>query len=202
MFGYNEWERDACEPDWRSQRSELSSIVERLLGTLTPLEEKVLRYRFGLGVRDEYTLSTTAVFVGKNSVERVRVIEAKALRKLRHPRRADRLRVFVDPPKGSPPPHPKTKAVVAGQERRRLCRAAASEYTEAGREIEQRKAHVKWHSDFDQQAWWLLDQHRLNKGDPSRQALIEEKIRQMRDGSPCPFSGCLGPRLPWNVKPL
>ena len=73
----------------------LAEQTQRVLATLTPREEKVLRMRFGIGERSDHTLEE----VGRNfsvTRERIRQIEAKALRKLRHPSRAKRLRSFVD----------------------------------------------------------------------------------------------------------
>jgi RNA polymerase primary sigma factor len=76
------------------QRS-LSEQTRRVLGTLTPREEKVLKMRFGIGERSNHTLEE----VGQDfevTRERIRQIEAKALRKLRHPSRAKVLRAFLD----------------------------------------------------------------------------------------------------------
>jgi RNA polymerase primary sigma factor len=73
----------------------LAEQTQRVLTTLTPREEKVLRMRFGIGEKSDHTLEE----VGRNfsvTRERIRQIEAKALRKLRHPSRAKRLRSFVD----------------------------------------------------------------------------------------------------------
>lgn len=73
----------------------LAESTTRVLSTLTPREEKVLRMRFGIGERSDHTLEE----VGKDfsvTRERIRQIEAKALRKLRHPSRAKKLRSFVD----------------------------------------------------------------------------------------------------------
>lgn len=73
----------------------LQEQTRRVLATLTPREEKVLRMRFGIGERSDHTLEE----VGKNfdvTRERIRQIEAKALRKLRHPSRLKKLRTFVD----------------------------------------------------------------------------------------------------------
>ena len=69
--------------------------LRRVLGTLTPREEKVLKMRFGIGERSNHTLEE----VGQDfevTRERIRQIEAKALRKLRHPSRAKVLRAFLD----------------------------------------------------------------------------------------------------------
>ncbi len=73
----------------------LQEQTRKVLSTLTPREEKVLRMRFGIGERSDHTLEE----VGQNfdvTRERIRQIEAKALRKLRHPSRAKRLRSFVE----------------------------------------------------------------------------------------------------------
>ena len=73
----------------------LTEQTQRVLSTLTPREEKVLRMRFGIGEKSDHTLEE----VGRDfsvTRERIRQIEAKALRKLRHPSRAKRLKSFVD----------------------------------------------------------------------------------------------------------
>ena len=73
----------------------LSDQTRKVLATLTPREERVLRLRFGIGEKSDHTLEE----VGQDfevTRERIRQIEAKALRKLRHPSRAKRLRSFVD----------------------------------------------------------------------------------------------------------
>jgi RNA polymerase primary sigma factor len=73
----------------------LQEQTRKVLATLTPREEKVLRMRFGIGEKSDHTLEE----VGQNfdvTRERIRQIEAKALRKLRHPSRSKRLRTFMD----------------------------------------------------------------------------------------------------------
>ncbi len=73
----------------------LAEQTRKVLATLTPREEKVLRMRFGIGERSDHTLEE----VGQDfevTRERIRQIEAKALRKLRHPSRSKRLRSFVE----------------------------------------------------------------------------------------------------------
>ena len=73
----------------------LSEQTQSVLSTLTPREEKVLRLRFGIGERADHTLEE----VGKDfdvTRERIRQIEAKALRKLRHPIRNKKLKSFVE----------------------------------------------------------------------------------------------------------
>jgi RNA polymerase primary sigma factor len=73
----------------------LSEQTRKVLSTLTPREEKVLRMRFGIGEKSDHTLEEVGqdFFVTR---ERIRQIEAKALRKLRHPSRAKLLKSFVD----------------------------------------------------------------------------------------------------------
>jgi RNA polymerase primary sigma factor len=73
----------------------LADQTRRVLATLTPREEKVLRMRFGIGEASDHTLEE----VGQDfsvTRERIRQIEAKALRKLRHPSRSKRLKAFVE----------------------------------------------------------------------------------------------------------
>lgn len=73
----------------------LAEQCRRVLSTLTPREEKVLRMRFGIGEESDHTLEE----VGQDfnvTRERIRQIEAKALRKLRHPSRSNKLKTFVD----------------------------------------------------------------------------------------------------------
>ena len=73
----------------------LSEQTRSVLSTLTPREEKVLRMRFGIGEKSDHTLEEVGqdFFVTR---ERIRQIEAKALRKLRHPSRAKMLKSYVD----------------------------------------------------------------------------------------------------------
>jgi len=73
----------------------LSEQTRAVLSTLTPREEKVLRMRFGIGEKSDHTLEEVGqdFFVTR---ERIRQIEAKALRKLRHPSRAKLLKSYVD----------------------------------------------------------------------------------------------------------
>ncbi|MBL9012900.1 MAG: RNA polymerase sigma factor RpoD [Myxococcales bacterium] len=73
----------------------LADQTRKVLATLTPREEKVLRMRFGIGEKSDHTLEE----VGQDfevTRERIRQIEAKALRKLRHPSRSKRLKAFVE----------------------------------------------------------------------------------------------------------
>ena len=73
----------------------LAEQTRKVLATLTPREEKVLRMRFGIGEKSDHTLEE----VGKDFLvtrERIRQIEAKALRKLRHPTRSRKLKAFLE----------------------------------------------------------------------------------------------------------
>jgi RNA polymerase primary sigma factor len=73
----------------------LQEQTRKILATLTPREEKVLRMRFGIGEKSDHTLEE----VGQDfyvTRERIRQIEAKALRKLRHPSRCKKLKSFVE----------------------------------------------------------------------------------------------------------
>ena len=86
---------DAPAPESIASTSMLQTHLEEVLHTLTPREEKVLRLRFGLDDGKTRTLED----VGKEfnvTRERIRQIEAKALRKLRHPSRSKRLKDFLD----------------------------------------------------------------------------------------------------------
>lgn len=87
--------RHAANPADQTVNNELSDQVRAALSTLTPREEKILRMRFGVGEKSDHTLEE----VGQDfnvTRERIRQIEAKALRKLRHPSRAKTLSAFVD----------------------------------------------------------------------------------------------------------
>lgn len=76
-------------------RDGLQEATHEMLASLTPREAKVLRMRFGIEMNTDHTLEE----VGKQfdvTRERIRQIEAKALRKLRHPTRSDQLRSFLE----------------------------------------------------------------------------------------------------------
>jgi RNA polymerase primary sigma factor len=76
-------------------QSNLRATTSRVLASLTPREERIVRMRFGLGMNSDHTLEE----VGQQfsvTRERIRQIEAKALRKLKHPSRSSMLRSFLD----------------------------------------------------------------------------------------------------------
>jgi RNA polymerase primary sigma factor len=76
-------------------QSNLRETTTRMLASLTPREERILRTRFGIGMNSDHTLEE----VGQQFLvtrERIRQIEAKALRKLKHPSRARDLRSFLN----------------------------------------------------------------------------------------------------------
>ncbi len=82
-------------PSDASVNLNLAEQTRKVLATLTPREEKVLRMRFGIGEKSDHTLEE----VGQDfsvTRERIRQIEAKALRKLRHPTRSRKLKNFID----------------------------------------------------------------------------------------------------------
>jgi RNA polymerase primary sigma factor len=88
-------DKNAVLPVDAAIQSNLREVTTRILGSLTPREERVLRMRFGIGMNTDHTLEE----VGQQfnvTRERIRQIEAKALRKLRHPTRSKKLRSFLD----------------------------------------------------------------------------------------------------------
>ena len=88
-------DKNATIPIDAAAHENLREITTRVLATLTAREERVLRMRFGIGMNSDHTLEE----VGKQfsvTRERIRQIEAKALRKLKHPSRSRRLQSFLD----------------------------------------------------------------------------------------------------------
>jgi RNA polymerase primary sigma factor len=88
-------DKKAISPLDAAIRYDLQRQINNALKTLTPREERVLRKRFGIGENTDHTLEE----VGQDFAvtrERIRQIEAKALRKLRHPSRSKKLRSFVE----------------------------------------------------------------------------------------------------------
>lgn len=88
-------DKDATSPEQHASREMLKSELSEVLGTLTDREENVLRLRFGLVDGRTRTLEEVGKGFGVTR-ERIRQIEAKALRKLRHPSRSKQLRDFLD----------------------------------------------------------------------------------------------------------
>jgi len=76
-------------------KSSLKEEIDKVLSTLTPREEKVIRMRLGIGKNTDYTLEEVGEEFGLTR-ERIRQIEAKALKKLRHPSRRRRLESFIE----------------------------------------------------------------------------------------------------------
>jgi RNA polymerase primary sigma factor len=88
-------DKNAILPVEAAIQSNLRETTTRVLASLTPREERVLRMRFGIGMNTDHTLEE----VGQQfsvTRERIRQIEAKALRKLKHPSRSRKLRSFLD----------------------------------------------------------------------------------------------------------
>ena len=88
-------DKNAILPIDAAIQSNLKETTTRVLASLTPREERVLRMRFGIGMNTDHTLEE----VGQQfsvTRERIRQIEAKALRKLKHPSRSRKLRSFLD----------------------------------------------------------------------------------------------------------
>jgi RNA polymerase primary sigma factor len=88
-------DKNAIIPVDAAVHSNLKETVTRVLASLTPREERVLRMRFGIGMNTDHTLEE----VGQQfsvTRERIRQIEAKALRKLKHPSRSRKMRSFLD----------------------------------------------------------------------------------------------------------
>ena len=88
-------DKNAIQPLEAAIHSNLRETTTRVLASLTPREERVLRMRFGIGMNTDHTLEE----VGQQfsvTRERIRQIEAKALRKLKHPSRSRKLRSFLE----------------------------------------------------------------------------------------------------------
>jgi RNA polymerase primary sigma factor len=88
-------DKNAVIPVDAAIHANLKETVTRVLASLTPREERVLRMRFGIGMNTDHTLEE----VGQQfsvTRERIRQIEAKALRKLKHPSRSRKMRSFLD----------------------------------------------------------------------------------------------------------
>jgi RNA polymerase primary sigma factor len=76
------------------ENNEASGRIEQVLSSLTEREEKIIRMRFGIGVGSEHTLEEVGKYFNLTR-ERIRQIEIKALKKLRHPARSKQLKEYV-----------------------------------------------------------------------------------------------------------
>lgn len=88
-------DRKASSPFTEFVDSSLKEEIDKVLSTLTPREEKIIRMRLGIGEKTDYTLEEVGDVFGLTR-ERIRQIEAKALRKLQHPSRRKRLESFQE----------------------------------------------------------------------------------------------------------
>jgi RNA polymerase primary sigma factor len=88
-------DRHASSPFDEMVGTSLKEEIDKVLSTLTPREEKIVRMRLGIGEKTDYTLEEVGEMFGLTR-ERIRQIEAKALKKLQHPSRRNRLESFRD----------------------------------------------------------------------------------------------------------
>ena len=88
-------DKNALQPLDTAIRSNLSESTTKILASLTPREERVLRMRFGIGMNTDHTLEEVGLQFNVTR-ERIRQIEAKALRKLKHPSRSKQLKSFLE----------------------------------------------------------------------------------------------------------
>ena len=87
--------QNALQPLDTAIQSNLSESTTKILASLTPREERVLRMRFGIGMNTDHTLEEVGLQFSVTR-ERIRQIEAKALRKLKHPSRSKQLKSFLE----------------------------------------------------------------------------------------------------------
>ena len=87
-------DKNSPSPVSEAERTELSEHIQRILKTLTPKEEKVIKMRFGIGEDRDHTLEEVGRYLSITR-ERVRQIETKALRKLKHPSRMKLLKILT-----------------------------------------------------------------------------------------------------------
>ena len=88
-------DRSAVSPEQAIILQEMRELSARVLASLTPREERIIRMRFGMGIESDHTLEEIGQQFGVTR-ERIRQIEAKALRRLKHPSRSRTLRSFLD----------------------------------------------------------------------------------------------------------
>lgn len=88
-------DKEAAVPHDEMITNDLTGHMNEVLSTLSPREEKVLRMRFGIGENKDHTLEEVGAYFNVTR-ERIRQIEAKALRKLRHPKRCKKLKTFSE----------------------------------------------------------------------------------------------------------
>jgi len=88
-------DKNAIQPIDTAVQSSLRDTIAEVLASLTPREERIIRMRFGLGMTSDHTLEEVGNTFSVTR-ERIRQIEAKALRKLKHPNRSRILRTFLD----------------------------------------------------------------------------------------------------------
>jgi RNA polymerase primary sigma factor len=88
-------DKEVISPQDAAINSNMAKRIQRALSTLNEREEKILRMRFGIGEKHDHTLDEVGQYF-ELTRERIRQIEDKALRKLRHSSRADKLKSFVD----------------------------------------------------------------------------------------------------------
>ena len=88
-------DKNALQPLDTAIQSNLSESTTKILASLTPREERVLRMRFGIGMNTDHTLEEVGLQFSVTR-ERIRQIEAKALRKLKHPSRSKQLKSFLE----------------------------------------------------------------------------------------------------------
>ena len=166
-------------PDELYDRIEVGSQIVRVLATLTPREEQVIRHRFGIDGAEEMTLEEIGAKLGVNR-ERIRQVEAKALRKMRHPARSGTLKLFA--------PQGKTEAERARKkERARWEALTPSEQSEETREQDERSRrefHDRFLRDAERAMGKPLRRPKPNLDDRSREIVMRERerIQQNRTG--------------------
>lgn len=89
-------DEDIQDPEEQYCKKQLGEKLRELLDTLTPRESKILKMRFGIDCSTDHTMEEVAVRFDVTR-ERIRQIEAKALRKMKHPNRTDQLKPYLDP---------------------------------------------------------------------------------------------------------